>query len=88
MNANSKPGLKHGCTAATPATSPVSSDPAVARDVIPRDEVIALLPRCHRLPCPRVGVKWVGYSTAYCDEHGSPYLLDTPWAEFARKEGI
>lgn len=61
---------------------------AVPRDLISRDEVVALLPHCHRLPCPRVGVKWVARTVLCCDDHGSPWLLDAPWAEFARKEGL
>jgi hypothetical protein len=44
------------------------------------------LPRCHWAGCPHIGVKWVGRTTLYCDDHGSQYLLDAPWADLVRSE--
>lgn len=51
-------------------------------------ELCAALPRCHHAPCANIGVKWVGRTCLCCDTHGSQYLQDAPWAEYARKRGL
>jgi hypothetical protein len=52
------------------------------------DGIRAVFPRCHWPNCSNIGVKWIARHVLYCDEHGSPFLQDAPWAEFVRKEGL
>lgn len=45
------------------------------------------IPKCHwGSSCGRIGTKWIARHILYCDEHGSPWMQDAPWAELARKE--
>jgi hypothetical protein len=63
-----------------PSAGAVSARPANPwRDVIPR---------CSWGGCNRLSTKWIARTVANCDEHGSQYLQDTPWAELARSEGL
>jgi hypothetical protein len=55
-------------------------------------ELLALvetIPRCSWSGCVKIGTKWIARQVAYCDEHGDDLSLrDTPWAEWARKQGL
>lgn len=56
-----------------------------------RAAALSVLPRCHFATpsgqCPKIGVKWVARTCLYCDQHGSPWLQDSPWAELVRTAG-
>lgn len=71
-------------------SEPVATDQPVTSDVSapPTNPWRDVIPRCSRGGCNRIGTKWIARTTANCDEHGSAYLQDTPWAELARKEGL
>lgn len=58
---------------------------AVRREL---SQLRAALPRCHHTPCTNIGVKWISRTCLCCDTHGSIYLQDAPWAEYARSHGL
>lgn len=51
--------------------------------------LVGTLPRCSWSGCVKIGTKWIARQIANCDEHGAEFaLMDTPWADWARKAGL
>ena len=45
---------------------------------------LAVIPKCS-WGCGKLGTKWISRHVVNCDEHGSEFLQDVPWAALARE---